>query len=80
MKIWNITNIVRFEYFIEAETASDAIKEAFDSDADEVSESWHATDIGDDDDDFDDDLGEDDDIDEDEDIDDDDGLEDKPLS
>ena len=47
--LWNITNIVRFEYWVEADTASDAIKDAVDRDADETTESWHAVEIDEDD-------------------------------
>ncbi|NBT57940.1 hypothetical protein EBT16_04065 [bacterium] len=47
--LWNITNIVRFEYWVEADNASDAIKDAVDRDADETTESWHAVEIDDDD-------------------------------
>lgn len=47
--LWNITNIVRFEYWIEADSASDAIKDAIDRDADETNESWHVVEINEDD-------------------------------
>jgi hypothetical protein len=59
--LWNITNIVRFEYWVEADSASDAIKDAVNRDADETTESWHAVEIDveddllDDEEDFDDD-------------------------
>jgi hypothetical protein len=43
--LWNITNIVRFEYWVEADNASEAIKDAVDRDADETTESWHAVEI-----------------------------------
>jgi len=49
MALWNITNIVKFEYYVEAATPQDAIKEAFEADADETNESWHATEIDEDD-------------------------------
>jgi len=64
MPLWNITNIVRFEYFIDAENASEAIKECMDSEPEETNESWHAVEIDieeDDDEEFDDDDGFDDD-------------------
>lgn len=48
MKLWNISQIVRFEYFIESENASDAMRDALDNDADEVTESWHVNQIDDD--------------------------------
>lgn len=47
--LWNITNIVRFEYWVEADSASDAIKNAVDRDPEETNESWHVVEIDEDD-------------------------------
>jgi hypothetical protein len=47
MGLWNVTNVIKFEYFVESDNASEAIKEAMDQDIDETSESWFATQVDD---------------------------------
>lgn len=48
MALWNITNVIRFEYFVHADSAHEAVKASFEEDADEINESWHATEIDED--------------------------------
>ena len=45
MPFFNITNVLKFEYWIEADNAGEAIKEAIESDEYETEESWHSVEI-----------------------------------
>jgi len=45
MAFFNITNVLKFEYWIEADNAGEAIKEAIESDEYETEESWHSVEI-----------------------------------
>ena len=45
MALWNVTNIIKFEYYIESDSPTDAIREAMDEDCNETSESWYASQV-----------------------------------
>jgi hypothetical protein len=45
MPFFNITNVLKFDYWIEADNAGEAIKEAIESDEYETEESWHSVEI-----------------------------------